>query len=96
MKIYKNIILSLVLISCSSQPIIQSGSDIEVGRQLPMGDCEELGLLRGTTMTSMGTKEDALADLKEAAAAKGATYIKVEQFSETGTSVTGKAYTCKP
>jgi len=60
-----------------------------------MGDCESIGLLRGTTMTSTGTKEDALKDLKVTAANKGATYIKVEQFSATGTSVTGMAYTCK-
>ena len=95
MKIYSLIILILTISACSSQPIIQTGNDIEVGRKIPMGSCEEIGLLRGTTMTSMETKEDALSDLKETAASKGATYIKVEQFSETGTSVTGIAYTCK-
>ena len=69
--------------------------DIKVGREKPSGECEELGLLRGTTMTATETKEDALEDLKKTAANKGATYVKVEQFSATGTSVTGMAYTCK-
>lgn len=95
MKTYSLIIILFAISSCSSQPVIQTGNDIEVGRKIPMGSCEKIGLLRGTTMTSMGTKEDALSDLKESAASKGATYIKVEQFSETGTSVTGMAYTCK-
>lgn len=94
--IYKIILIPIFLfiLSCGSQSIIPSPSDIEVGRKVPSGNCVELGLLRGSTMTTSGTKEDALTDLKSTAAAKGATYIKVEQFSETGTSVTGIAYTC--
>ena len=93
--IYKALLLSILVSSCSSQPIIPKSDDVKVSRKVPMGDCKEIGLLRGSTMTSMGTKEEALEDLKETAALKGATYLKVEQFSGTGTSVTGIAYTCK-
>ncbi len=68
--------------------------ELTVSRELPMGNCEELGLLRGTTMSVTGTQQDALDDLKQTAMSKGANYLKVEEFSETGTSSTGIAYKC--
>ena len=93
----KALILSSIfgaLVSCTSQPIIPKSTDIKVGRSAPGDKCKEIGLLRGTTMLTSGTKEEALEDLKKMAANKGATYVKVEQFSALGTSVTGFGYKC--
>ena len=94
---FKFILLILPFIyGCATpvpDPIIKE-DQLEVSRKLPMGNCEELGLLRGTTISIKGTQQDALADLKQTAMNKGANYLKVEEFSAMGTSATGIAYKC--
>ncbi|HAG91221.1 MAG TPA: hypothetical protein DCL41_05085 [Bdellovibrionales bacterium] len=95
MKFYMGILLaSLFIAGCSSQPIVPTSKDIEVTRkELP--DCENLGNLTGKSMHATGGKEQALEDLKDQAADKGATHVQVHQFSSMGTAVTGTLYKCK-
>ena len=68
--------------------------EVEVSRKAADEDCKDMGLITGTTTSIKGTKEDALADLKQTAANKGANYVVVKQYSAQGTSVTGLAYEC--
>ncbi len=91
----KAIISCLLLTSCSSLPIIPEGSDVNVSRKAPKGNCQSLGTLTGSSLSVKATKEEVLEDLKTNAANKGATHLKVEQFSALGTSVTGTAFRCK-
>ena len=67
---------------------------IKVSREIPMGNCEEIGLLRGTTMTVRGLEQNTLEDLKQTAIGKGANYLQIIEYSETETSSTGLAFMC--
>ena len=84
----------LAVLSCSSRPIKLELDDVEVSRERADEDCKELGKVEGRTMTATGSVEEALDDLKKSAAAKGANYVVVKQYSQTGTAVTGLAYEC--
>jgi hypothetical protein len=79
---------------CSSQPILPEADSVKVGRAKPSSDCTELGVVRGTTVTVKGTAAEALQDMKDEAAKKGATYVLVEQYSGHATAVKGIAYKC--
>ena len=85
---------SVLLSSCSSRSIMPDSKEVEVSRKAADEDCKDMGLITGTTTSIKGTKEDALADLKQTAANKGANYVVVKQYSAQGTSVTGLAYEC--
>ncbi|NCN39886.1 hypothetical protein GW916_01420 [bacterium] len=84
----------ITLIGCSSQPIIPTSDDITLTRK-DLPDCENLGKLTGKTMNATGGKEEALEDIKEQAANKGATHIQIHQYSDMGTSVTGTLFKCQ-
>jgi hypothetical protein len=79
---------------CSHKPIILSSGDIEVSRENPSSKCHEVGPVSGATTSIKATQKDALEDMKREAAAKGANFIKIEQFSDSGTAVTGTSYQC--
>lgn len=97
---FKNLTIVIALLSlgplsaCSSKPIIPKGEDIKVSRETPNTSCKDLGTLTGKTLYATGTKEDALKDLREQAANKGADYIQIKSFSDTGTAVTGILFEC--
>lgn len=86
----------LLLTACGSQPIMPTKEDVNVTREdlSKNKSCEDLGTVAGKSMHTTGGKEQALEDLKEQAANKGATDIQVHQFSDMGTSVTGTLYKC--
>ena len=97
----KNIILLIVIglfiSGCSrvaKMSNLPENDNVEVSREKADEDCEELGKVRGTTSSVKGTAEEALADMKQEAADKGANYVMVEQYSGNKTSVTGLAYKC--
>lgn len=84
-----------VLLSCSHQSVLPISEDVKVGREDAAKDCTELGKVTGTTLSAKGTAEEAIEDLKKDAARKGATYVKIGQYSAMGTAVSGIAYQCK-
>ncbi|MCC6276615.1 MAG: hypothetical protein IT289_01725 [Oligoflexia bacterium] len=85
---------AIVFSACSSQPILPEADSIKVGRSKPSSDCTEIGVVRGTTITAKGSAEEALQDMKDEAAKKGATYVLVDQYSGQATAVKGIAYKC--
>lgn len=87
--------LSVSFLGCSSRPVTADKKEIKVSREAPSKDCKEIGKLTGTTQSTKGTQEQALEDLKQEAANKGANYVIVKQYSDAGTSVTGIAYECE-
>jgi hypothetical protein len=94
---YKKFFLSVLFFSimgCSSMSVLPEKSNLKVSRDEPSKNCQLIGKLEGRAASTTGTKEDALEDLKQEAANKGANYLKVEQYSAYGTSVTGLAYKC--
>jgi hypothetical protein len=88
--------LSLMVVAgCASRSVTADKSDVKVSREEPAKDCTEVGNLRGTTLSAKGTQAQALEDLKQEAANKGANYVVVKQYSDNGTSVTGVGYICR-
>ena len=96
----KNLLLLIVslfalgLSACSSRSVMPDAEEVKVSREAADEDCKEIGKITGTTSSAKGTREQALADLTQTAADKGANYVMVKQYSAQGTSVTGIAYEC--
>ena len=86
--------LILGLTACSSRSVMPDAEEVKVSREAADEDCKEMGKITGTTSSVKGTKEQALEDLIQTAANKGANYVMVKQYSAQGTSVTGIAYEC--
>jgi hypothetical protein len=83
------------LASCSHQSPLPEKENVKVSREKPdEKDCQFLTKVEGRVTTVKGTAEQALEDLKQEAANKGANYLQVEQYSGSGLSVTGMAYKC--
>ncbi|MCC7403936.1 MAG: DUF4156 domain-containing protein [Bdellovibrionales bacterium] len=79
---------------CSSQSVLPDKEDIKTSRSKPSDKCELIGKVAGNSLSTKATPEQVLEDMKQDAANKGANYVMVEQYSPTGTSVTGIAYKC--
>ena len=91
------LILSLfaLVTACSSAPPVKpEGKNVEVSRDPADKDCKELGAVEGRNSSSSGTFDQALEDLKQDAALKGANYVQIKQSGAMGTSVRGTAYLC--
>ncbi len=86
--------LSFLLGACSSRSVTPDTKEVKVIRESADKDCKEVGKVTGTTMSTKGTAEEALADMKQEAANKGANLVVVKQYSANQTSVTGVAYEC--
>ena len=84
----------LTLSRCASRPIVPDTSDVKVSRENPKSECKDLGRVTGTTSKINARPEDALADMKDEAAKKGANYVQVGEYSSTGGSVVGFAFSC--
>lgn len=68
--------------------------NVKVSRDEADEDCKFLSKVEGRSIDAKATEEDVLKDLRQEAANKGANFLVVEQYSATGTAVTGKAYKC--
>ncbi len=84
----------LLLVGCSSHPIIPEGKNIKVSREKAGDDCKNLGPVAGTVQTKSGSVESAIEDMKLDAARKGANYIEMLTTSAYGTTTQGTAYFC--
>ncbi|MCB0385182.1 MAG: DUF4156 domain-containing protein [Bdellovibrionales bacterium] len=89
-----SVIILIWLDGCASQSVLPDKEDIKTSREKPDDDCEALGKVTGNSISTKATPEQVLEDMKQEAANKGANYVMVEQYSPTGTSVTGLAYKC--
>lgn len=86
--------LLLVLGACAHRSVLPDAKEVKVTRDAPAKDCREIGTVTGQVGTAKGTPEQALADLKQEAANKGANFVSIKQYSSYGTAVTGVAYEC--
>jgi hypothetical protein len=84
----------LLVAGCASRSVTPDTNEVKLSRESPPSACQEMGRLTGTSTSRKATHEDLLADLKQDAARKGANYVRVDEYSSLGTSVTGTAYTC--
>jgi hypothetical protein len=85
---------AVLIAGCASRPLTPELDDVKMSRENPKSTCEEIGRVTGRTMTAKGSSEEALKDMQSDAAAKGANFVRVEQYSGSGTSVTGVAFRC--
>lgn len=83
--------LSLIGLGCSSQSVLPEKSEIKTSRTVP-SECSLIGKVTGNSLSLKATPEMVLDNMKQDAANKGANYVVVEQYSASGTSVTGQAY----
>ena len=84
----------LFLTSCSSPSLLPKKNNVVVSRETADKDCKELGDIQGRTSTINGGPEEALNDLHQEAANRGANYVQIKQFSGNQTAVNGTAYLC--
>lgn len=82
------------LSACSSVPVLPEDIKVKASREPADEDCKEMGPVKGSTLTSQGSSQEALEDMKKDAALKGANYVVVGSYSAAGTSVSGVAYQC--
>lgn len=94
-RILASLILAFGLAACASRSITPESKEVKVSRNTADKDCREVGTISGTTASAKGTREQALEDLKQEAANKGANYVMVKEYSAYGTTVTGVAYECQ-
>jgi uncharacterized protein YbjQ (UPF0145 family) len=88
-------LLGATLTACAHhRSVLPEVKEVKVGREAAGDDCREIGPINGTTSSVKATREQALADLKQEAANKGANYVMIKQYSAYGTSVVGIAYEC--
>jgi hypothetical protein len=88
------LIAAFVFVGCSSKSLTPEPKEVKMSRESANSECKELGRVTGTTMTAQGTSKEALDDMQNDAAKRGANYVKIEQYSGSGTSVVGVAYLC--
>lgn len=81
-------------LGCASRSVLPKTDEVKISREPAPEKCLEIGSVRGTTATMKGSAEQALEDLKKSAAAKGANYVSIKQYSDNQTMVTGLAYEC--
>lgn len=85
----------LFLAGCASQSIMPEKDEVKVSREdADKEDCKFISKVSGNSVSIKATREQVLEDMKQDAANKGANYVVVKNFSDTGTSVTGLAYQC--
>ena len=95
MKYLMAILITIFGTACAHQrSILPDVRDVQVSRKAADPKCRALGEIEGRAPTASGTSIDALADLKREAAAKGANYLVVKEYSTYGTAVTALAYEC--
>ncbi len=86
--------VTFFVLSCSSKPVVPSGENVKVSREVADKDCIDLGPVRGTYLGTKPNMEKAIENMKQEAANKGANYVKIETASDYGTAVRGTAYDC--
>jgi FlaG/FlaF family flagellin (archaellin) len=94
-RILMAVALAAAVSSCSHESLTPNSSDVKASKDEPSSDCVMLSEVAGSTKTAKGTSEEALEDMKKETSSKGGNYVRIQQYSSYGTSVTGTAYRCK-
>lgn len=82
--------------ACSNTPPVKpEGKNVEVSRKKADDSCQEIGTVEGRATHHTDSFEDALKDLKNDAALKGANYVHIKQSGAMGQAVRGTAYLCE-
>lgn len=87
-------VVALLGFGCASRSVLPDAKEVKVSRDAAPEECKEIGPINGRSTSVKGTQEQALADMKQEAANKGANYVMIKQYSAYGTSVVGVAYEC--
>lgn len=91
----KLICLSFLFLSaCGHQAVLPEGKNVKALRENPPANCTDLGAVEGRNANLRGETAEAIEDLKNEAAKKGANYVRVEATSAYGNSVRGTAFQC--
>lgn len=88
------LLLALATTACASRSLTPDSEEVKMSREKPDEDCKEIGRVTGTSKSRKASHDELLTDMRQDAAKKNANYVKVEEYSSLGTSVTGTAYTC--
>ena len=88
------VLLGLLVTACSHMSTLPQEDNVKVSRDEPDKDCQFLGKIEGRSMSKTPKQEEALKDLRQEAANKGANYLVVKEYSGMGTAATGLAYKC--
>jgi len=88
------LLLGLTMSACSSMSHMPAKENLKVSREEPNKECKMLSKLEGRSQSKTAKPDDALEDLKQEAANKGANYLVIKEYSGYGTAVTGVAYLC--
>ena len=94
MRIFALFVAVVALGGCASRSLVPEKNNVKMSRENPPKGCEDLGKVTGATITATQKAEVALEDMQKEAAAKGATFVRIEQYSAQGTKVTGTAFKC--
>ncbi len=86
--------IGALLSSCSSMSNLPEQNNVKVSRDLPAKECQTLGKIEGRSNSKVPKQNEALEDLQQEAANKGANYVMVKEYSAMGTAVSGEAYRC--
>lgn len=96
-KIFALGIATLFITNCSHtsrMSELPKEDNVKVSREDADKECKFIGKLEGRAMSKTPKQDEALKDLRQEAANKGANYLVVKQYSDLGTSATGLAYAC--
>lgn len=88
------LILPFLFAACASSKGYIDPKDVKMTRDAPPAWCKPVGKVTGRVITTKQTRADAIKDLKRSAASRGATFVRVAQVSDHGTSITGTAFIC--
>jgi hypothetical protein len=95
MRMPKLVWMTLILSACASpHPVTPDASTVKVSREKPSSKCQEIGKVEGTSLSAKAKPSEVLENMKAEATSRGANYVQVLEYSETGTAVNGMAYNC--
>lgn len=89
----KTLILTLMLLLTSCQSMYKG--NVQVGREYPRGNCDEVGQVIGTANSRQDSYNKALADLRNEAALRDGNYVRILAVSAHGAAIRGIAYKCQ-
>jgi hypothetical protein len=86
--------LAVATTACASRSLAPDSEEVKMSRESPADDCKEIGRVTGTSKSRKASHDELLVDMRQEAAKKNANFVKVEEYSSFGTSVTGTAFMC--
>lgn len=87
-------LLTIIISGCSSMSPLPESTNVRISREDADPNCRFLSKVEGRVASIKGTRDEALKDLQQEAANKGANFLIVKEYSGSGSVVTGLAYFC--